>query len=180
VMEYHKLMYKLVTDLDKGHVHYSFTGYREACLPYVVPCMTTDGVIMTRALYDDLGGFPAMLGIWGGGENFLNFVLAVTGRNVWICAGAGMNHTLNHHGDKRGYSYNYDDLCRNRCVAAYMYGGLEFADLMMDNYKGNPMQIDRLYNQVVRDPANQAQRERIRSQQTISIQEWVKKWQTEQ
>jgi len=176
VMEYHKLMYKLVTDIPKGHVHYSFTGYREADLPYTVPCMTTDGIMMTRELYDSIGGFPEMLGIWGGGENFVNFTLAIMGKNVWMCASEFMNGTLNHHGDKRGYSYNYDDLCRNRCVAAFMYGGKDFARTMMDNYKGSPSQILRLYNQVVNDPANIAQRTLIESQQVMSIQEWCAKW----
>jgi len=176
VMEYHKLMYKLALELDKGHVHYSFTGYREAEAPYRVPCMTTDGIMMTRELYDNFGGFPSELGIWGGGENFLNFTLAVLGKNVWMCAGPGMNNTLNHHGDKRGYSYNYDDLCRNRCIAAYMYGGAEFADLMIDNYKGNPAQLEKIYQSVVLNPDCIAQRKHIELQQVMSIQEWAAKW----
>lgn len=173
VMEYRRLMYKLVDELDtSGYLGYSFTNYRPPSdgPTFQVPCMTTDGMMITRELYDYIGGLPKSLGIWGGGENFINFTLAVLGKTVNIMVG----DSLNHHGDKRGYSYNFDDLFRNRCTAAYMYGGEELAVKYAANHKGRPSHLKMLCLEVMDECY--LQRKMIETRQVIEIREWVKKW----
>ena len=173
VCEYHALKYKLTADLDKGHVHYSFTGYSPPIdkQPFVTPCHTTDGMMITRELYDELGGVPVEMGIWGGCENHLNFTLAVLGKRVWVM---GNGLTLNHHGAKRGYNYNYDDLYRNRAIAAFIYGGEDFVRLMTDHYKGNQRHLHEICSEVIEKCRDQERM--IRSKQVISIEDWVLRW----
>lgn len=166
----HELIYKLVLNLEKGDVHYSFTRYRAAEEPYKVPCMSTCGMMMSRELYDELGGWPAELGIYGGGENFINFTLAVLGRDKNIMPGL----PLFHFADKRGYSWNYDDWVRNRCIATYCFGGEEFAQRFMKNVKGRPVVLEKIYYDVVRKV--RPQRELLEKKQVISIEDWTKKW----
>lgn len=172
ILEAHRLIYKLVTDWSRGELHYSFSSYREPedGLPYKVPCMSTCGMLMTRKLFDELGGWPRELGIYGGGENFLNFTLAVLGKNVHIMPG---NH-LCHHGDKRGYSWNYDDHTRNRAIANYMVGGVDLARDFIDNRRGSKRVLYRILNDVL-DKCRQ-HRGIIEGKQVITIQDWAKQW----
>jgi hypothetical protein len=117
-----------------------------------------------------MGGIPEMLGIWGGGENYLNFTLAVLGKTVNMMVG----HSLNHHGDKRGYAYNFDDLFKNRCVAAYLYGGEELALKFTENHKGNRSHLFRLCQAVI--DCCKPHRDLIASKQVIDIHDWAKSW----
>ena len=120
ILESRKLIYKLVTDLEKGIIDYRFTGWNEPSNYTVeVPCMSTCGMMMTREIYDELGGWPAELGIYGGGENFINFTLATLGYTKHVVP----KGCLYHHGAKRGYNWNYNDYHRNRTIAAFIYGG---------------------------------------------------------
>lgn len=173
IMEYHKLIYKLAGDITKGEVHYSFSAYRAGDRPYQVPCMSTCGMMMTKDLYNMLGGWPTELGIYGGGENFLNFTLAVLGKKVHIMPG----NALQHHGDKRGYSWNFDDHLRNKFIATYMFGGKDFVELFKDNSRGNPAQKNRILDSVLNNKECKTHRSLIMSQQKMSIQDWWGSWQ---
>ena len=167
IMEYHKLIYKLVTDLTKGEVHYSFTTYRNAEKPYQVPCMSTCGMMMTRQIYDDLGGWPVELGIYGGGENFINYTLAVLGKTVNIFPGK----QLCHHGDKRGYSWNGDDYVRNRTIANYLFGGVDLARKFVDNRKGSKRVLYNILDNVL--DTCKDHRAFIERNQVMTIEEWI-------
>jgi len=173
IMEYHKLIYKLAVDWPVGHVHYSFTGYRDEPEPYEVPCMSTCGMMMSRELYDYMGGWPVELGIYGGGENFMNFTLAVLGKKKWIMPGGA----LHHHGDKRGYHWNGDDMVRNRAIANYCFGGKALAKKFIDHRKGNRAVLNGIYYDVLEKCADH--RDLIRDRQLVEIKEWVDKWQKE-
>lgn len=168
ILESRKLIYKLQTDIDKGIVHYSFTGYRDSDVPYEVPCMSSCGSMMTRKIYDQINGWPTELGIYGGGENYLNFVLAILGKKKWIMPGGA----LHHHGDKRGYNWNATDFIRNRTIASYMYGGHELARKYIDNSKGDKQILDNIYNEVI--TKCQSHRNIIKAQQVINIEDWLK------
>lgn len=171
ILESHKLIYKLVYNPEIGEVHYSFTGYR---LPgtgldcYQVLCMSTCGMMITKDLYDQLGGWPTCLGIYGGGENFLNFTLAILGKSVNIYCG----DPLFHHGDKRGYSWNYNDYTSNRIAATYMFGGEELARKYAKHRKGNPVIIQKILDNVLHKC--KSHREMIKKSQVITINEWLK------
>ncbi len=169
ILEWHKLTYKPVIDVSKGIYHYSFTSYKTPChgLPYNVKAMSTCGMMVTRELYDLVGGWPEELGIYGGGENFINYTLAVLGKHKWIMPGK----PLHHHGDKRGYSFNGDDYLRNRCIASFMFGGYELADLMMRHSRGG----SRVKRMILEDVASacKSQRELIQKRQVVTIEEWA-------
>jgi len=170
INEYHRLIYKLVPDLAKGWVHYSFTGYRDEPEPYEVPCMSCCGVLMSRKIYDELGGWPSELGIYGGGENFVNFTLSILGKKKWIMPGG----FLYHFGEKRGYHWNYDNHLKNKTIAMYMCGGKQFATKFMNNSKGRDTVKKAMLDDVLTKCA--PQRQMIKKKQVMSIEEWVGKW----
>jgi len=173
ILESHILIYKLVNNLSKGHLDYSFTGYRRNESPYEVPCMSCCGVMMSREVYNKLGGWPPELGIYSGGEQFLNFSLAVMGMKKWIFP----TEPLFHHGEKRGYCYVYDDYLRNKLIATYCYGGEDLCRLFSENMKGKPEALKNIYQDVI--AKCQPHRKHIANQQKISIQEWARKWKGE-
>lgn len=167
ILEWHKLIYKLVANMETAEIAYSFTPYRPADIPYVVPCMSTCGMMMTRELYDYMGGWPTELGIYGGGENFINFTLAVLGKQVNIFPA----EPLFHHGEKRGYHWNGDDYTRNRTIASYMFGGKELAARFIAHRRGNPAILQRILNDVLKK--TRPHREMIAVKQKLSIEEFI-------
>lgn len=171
IMEYHKLVYKLAGDINKGEVHYSFTPYRPVGKTYQVPCMSSCGMMMTKQLYDDLGGWPTELGIYGGGENFLNFCLATMGKNINIMC----ENPLCHHGDKRGYSWNFDNHLRNKMIATYCFGGREFVEKFALHSKGGDDQKRKILQSVINNDACKSHRALIKSQQVVAIEDWWNK-----
>ena len=170
ILEWHKLIYKLVANLETGEIHYSFTPYRPADTPYRMPCMSTCGMMMTRELYDYVGGWPVELGIYGGGENFINFTLAILGKSVNIFPA----EPLFHHGEKRGYHWNGDDYTRNRTIATYMFGGKELAARFIAHRRGNPTVLQMILNDVLEK--TKSHREMIAEKQEINIEDWLKIW----
>lgn len=167
ILEWHKLIYKLVANMETAEIAYSFTPYRPADIPYVVPCMSTCGMMMTRELYDYMGGWPTELGIYGGGENFINFTLAVLGKQVNIFPA----EPLFHHGEKRGYHWNGDDYTRNRTIASYMFGGKELAARFIAHRRGNPAILQNILDDVLEK--TRPHREIIAVKQKLSIEEWL-------
>lgn len=164
------LIYKLTGSLEKREFHYAFTPFRKLSPPYKVPCMSTCGMMMSREIYDSLGGWPEELGIYGGGENFVNFTLATLGRDVNIMPGP----PLWHYAEKRGYHWYFDDYLRNRMIATYMFGGVEVLDTFVHHSKGGEeakraIVLDVLSKQNLRD-----HRKHIAEQQKIAIVEWWK------
>ena len=170
IMEYHKLIYKLRVNLEAGDVYYSFTPFRPSDIPYEVPCMSTCGLLMSRELYDYIGGWPTELGIYGGGESFINYTLAVLGKKKHIFP----DNPLCHHGDNREYHWTGDDFARNICIATYMFGGKELALKLMRNRKGDQNFLMSIYQDVIEKCL--PHRELIKSKQMTTIEEWLKGW----
>jgi len=163
------LIYKLETNPAKGFYHYQFSGYRNEAKPYRVPVMSTCGMLISREIFDLYGGWPKELGIYGGGENFVNFVLAILGKDKHI-----MNTgPLYHYANSRGYSWNYDDFIRNRTIAVYMAAGEEAAHLFIKNCQGNQNILENIWKDVVSKTADH--KELIESRQQMSISEWLEK-----
>ena len=174
ILESHKTLYKLIYQPEIGTVHYTLTGYRYGKEFNIaqVPCMSSCGCMMTRNFYNEIGGWPKELGIYGGGENFLNFTSAILGKTVNIFCG-NQGDPLFHHGEKRGYSYNYDDYTKNRTVATYMFGGKKWAQKYIQHRKGNPEVNRNILNKVLE--SGREQREMIKTKQVMTIEEWVTK-----
>jgi hypothetical protein len=175
ILEWRYLIYKLDVDLSLGKVHYSFDDFRQSGAPYQVPCMSSCGMMITKSLYDYIGGLPPQLGAYGGGENFINFTLAVLGKKVWIWPGL----PLYHHGARRGYPINGKDIMRNRGIATYLFGGQHLLRLLMSNvpdrFVGNDLVREKVCHQIISQCLEH--REMIKTRQVSSIEEWVSKWQ---
>ena len=174
ILENTRLIYQLVVEPSKGIWHYRFKNlnlpYTE--LPFEVPCMSTCGMFMSRALFDLVGGWPPELGIYGGGENFMNFSLALLGKRKWIYTPG----TLHHHGDSRGYNWNYDDYHRNRMIALYMHGGEAAVQKYIESrqVKGSPRWArTTLYD--IMDKC-QWQRNCLLSKQQVDMLDWYDEW----
>ena len=170
-----ELIYKLVTDPEHGVVGYAFTRYKEKkCWSYEVPCMSTCGMMMSRKIYDALGGWPSGMGIYGGGEHFVNFALAVMGYSINIFTA----QPLYHYAAPRGYHYNYLDYHRNRTIATYMFGGKKWAYKYIMGIKPHDKSADShkeaIYASIVGNELCMEQRLHIKSQQTKTICAWLK------
>lgn len=168
-----ELIYNIDTDPSRGFYHYTFSGYKKMAEPYKVPCMSTCGMMMHRELYDLLGGWPSELGIYGGGENFINYSLAVLGKNKWIMT----TEPLYHYAESRGYFYNYDDFVRNRIIATYMFAGEDAAHLFAKNCQGNIEILEKIYEDAI--SKTQYHRKLIQDRQQLSINEWLSKMRVE-
>lgn len=168
-----ELIYKMVNDPDRAVYHYSFTKYRyNEGICYEVPVMSTCGMMMHRSIYNDLGGWPSELGIYGGGENFINFTLGVLGYNKWIFP----TDPLYHYAAPRGYSWNYDDYHRNRAIATMMFGGRALAEKYLQNIKGHEIQKRMLIMDVLGNEDIEAHALPLWEKRTMTIDEWCAKW----
>lgn len=179
LLESRQLIYKL--HLEAGHLHYKFTSYRNADPNYImeVPCMSTCGMMLSRQIYDAIGGWPTELGIYGGGENFMNFTLAVCGYKKYI-----LPVKLHHHGASREYHWNDADWCRNNIIAAFVYGGPSWARQFVDgriqakNLTGRAADsLIQIYDDVVVKCLDHARL--IAKQRVIRIEDWIKQWEGE-
>jgi len=165
ILENKKLIYKLVAEVEKGNCGYSFTSAPDTSqILYKVPCMSTCGMMIEKRVLESIGCFPKELGIYSGGEQFLNFTMAVCGMNKYIFNGG----VLHHHGAKRKYHWNFDDFHRNNVIAAYIYGGKYWANLRHINSKAAPLKfVGDVFS------LNAQHRQLIKDMQIKTIQKWL-------
>jgi len=178
-----ELEYKLVANItdDKKMVggnnknsphnlHYNFTRIRNRNV-HRISCTSTCGMMISRKLLvDELGMWPKALGIYGGGENFINFTLAVMGYHINVFSSP---NSLHHFAEKRNYSWHYDCWIKNRIVAAYMNGGKKWAKIYALNAKGRRTVLERMYNEVLEECSEH--REFIKPKIKTTPQEWVER-----
>ena len=164
--------YKLIDERAVGNVTYTLTGYDKAAAePYEVPCMSACGLMMSRTVLDRLGGWPPELGIYGGGEHFVNFVGAVLGVKKFIKPGRGFFHL----GMKRGYHWNWSDYQRNRGIASYLYGGEEYLRRHLDHKYGDKETVKAVIAEGIVGPCA-AHRQWVLDHQTEEIDSWLDRW----
>lgn len=175
ILEPRQLMYKTVVDLPKGDYHYKFHTFNPAnYLGYdvmEVPSMSTCGMMIHRKYMRKLGKWPKELGIYGGGENFINFTMAVLGMKKWLLVG----DSLCHHGDKRGYNWNLYDQQKNRAAATYMFGGRRLLNLWLSKVaKMGPGEKRKAERSILTNLVEH--RKLIKESQVCEIEEWVDTW----
>lgn len=169
-----ELVYQYIYNRPNGEMHYTFRRMTEREKIHKVPCMSTCGMMIEKEfLVDACGGWPRELGIYGGGENFLNYTMAVLGyeKSIWPF------NPIHHYAFRRGYAWKYDDFVRNHIIAAYMWGGEEWIDrLIVGRIK---VKNDRpaVLNGMKLDVMSKCkeQREHIKSQQKYTPEEWAAK-----
>jgi hypothetical protein len=132
--------------------------------------MSTCGMMISREIYNKLGGWPVELGIYGGGENFLNFTMAVLGLSINIFP----SKPLYHYAAPRGYYWNYDDYHRNRCIATYMFGGENWAYRYIKHINGRDTVKEAILSSIITSESSVKQHQHILSQQIITITDWLK------
>jgi len=170
ILEQKQLLYRLVYEPEKGNVHYSFLStFPKLTELMEVPCMSSCGIMMRRSYYDKIGGWPSRLGIYGGGENYMNFVSAIVGGRKFIYP----NGTLHHHGDKRGYHFNWEDYHRNRMTAIHLFADMNWVDLYQKSIGGNAV-TKRLAHEAVKGSLEH--KKLIDSIKVMEIEEWADKW----
>lgn len=170
ILEDKRLKYKLVYNEEKCDLHYSFTTYMDNTLREV-PCMSTCGMMIHRELYELTGGWPSELGIYGGGENFINFVLSILGKKKYIFP---VGTALFHHGEKRNYQFNWYDYTRNKAIATYLFGGIKWVDGYLRKRGLSGRNYAALFNDVV--DACHDQRQHIKQKQITNISDWISAW----
>ena len=169
-----RLVYKPVCKPENGWYSYSFTRYRPEPAPYTVAAMSTCGMMISRSLFEQLGGWPKELGIYGGGENFINYSLSVMGKNKVIFS---PSMPLIHYADRRGYSFNASDLIRNRLIATYMFGGEKLLRHFSKFSKGRPAVKEKMVEDILEKESEH--RKLIKSQQVIGIEDWFYNFKSE-
>jgi glycosyltransferase involved in cell wall biosynthesis len=110
---------------------YSFCSAPKSAEPYKVPVMSTCGMMVSRKVVEELGGWNTELGIYGGGESYLLWKHTTCGYDHWVCPKA---HCW-HYAEKRGYSWNYNDYVRNTFIAAYCIGGEQWLNQQVEQRK---------------------------------------------
>jgi len=142
--------------------------------PYQVCVMSTCGMMIPRKVIEELGPWNKELGIYGGGESYMNWKQATCGYGQWIVPQAWCWHFA----DKRGYSWNYRDFVRNSFIAAYCIGGEEYlteqADYRIKHKKGAPSVIEALVDDV-REKCREDM-EFIKSKQVVTFDEYMDYW----
>ena len=167
-----QLRYKLKTDLSKGIIHYAFTHHTPVGYTFRVPAMSTCGMMMHRSIYDDLGGWPVELGIYGGGENFMNFCLAVLGYNKWLYSASG---PLYHYAAPRSYHFDYVDFHHNRAIANWCIGGEDLARLYVDSLDCPKWQKEDIWTLSSR-PSVADHAAMIQKKKKKDIKDWLASW----
>jgi len=191
LLEWHRQIYGLDYDLDKGTLHYRFVSFpKDVDIVFQVPCMSTCGMMIHREYYEAFGGWSPELGIYGGGENLINFAMGMLGLKKWIYRPGTLFH---HAGDPKGwnkigtnrrYHWYWLDHLRNRTIAAYIYGGKEWAEKFLSNCDGvNTEFKGKTILEILLDDVFESCEEHrsiVKSAQVFTVEEWVSIWEREQ
>jgi len=174
ILEWRRLVYKLVIKDDfYGYSFTTFPGVKDCNEePVEVPCMSTCGMMLSREMYDRIGGWPKGMGAYGGGENFMNYALSVIGAPKYIYPPI----TLHHHGEKRDYHSTYDGTVFNRLLAHFLFGGLEKLDLLITATKGNPETLKKMKQSILDNPTHMDHRATIKKNTLTTIDTWAEDW----
>lgn len=140
--------------------------------PYQVCVMSTCGMLTPRSAIEALGGWNKELGIYGGGESYINWKQSTCGWSHWIHPECECWHWA----EKRGYSWNHTDFVRNSFIAAYCVGGDEFLNQQVELrcQKDRPEVIERLAADIRENCTDDM--EFIRNNQIISFNDYIDYW----
>lgn len=173
-------IYRARISRERGVLHYTFNSfgkYRDKEEPFAVPCMSTCGMMIDTVMMKDLiKCWPAELGIYGGGENFLNYVMAILGKKVSIFPYPAINHFA----ETRGYAWNWLDHKRNQMIATYLAAGKEWLERFCNHICSDPRMnqraIERTKRNIVSSKSLLDRRAWYKKNQQISIEDWIEMW----
>lgn len=159
----------LVYEFRPEYLTYRFCTAPKMRFPYILPMMSTCGMMCSRVVIDKLGGWNTELGIYSGGELYFNLKHATCGYPHYVHP----ETKCWHYAEKRGYSWNYNDFVRNEFIASYCIGGEEWLAKMINNRKkkDKPEVIDNIASNVLRKCIDD--RQFIKERQTISLNDFI-------
>ena len=179
-----RLIYTTVANPKIGLCHYRFYSYdayvsppgkaKAKEEPIRVGSMSTCGMLIAKAFMESIGGWPEDMGIYGGGENYLNFVQAVLGRQVRVRPGP----PIYHYAAPRGYRWNHFDWIRNRMIAIYLAGGDDWLGrcakgIIATKERGTARQIQAIVKQIYSSDDLIKRRVGIEEKEKISLNDWI-------
>lgn len=150
-------------------LNYRFCTAPKDTKPFILPVMSTCGMMCTRKVIEKLGGWNNELGIYGGGESYFNLKHATCGYPHYVHPSANCWH----YAEKRGYSWNYTNFVRNEFIMAYCVGGKEWLNKMVNNRKkkDDHNAIDVIAADVLKKCLND--REFIKKNQVITLNDYI-------
>ena len=169
MLDSHRLEYKV----QRKTFSYQFCSAQPGRTePYKVCVMSTCGMLSPRSVFDTLGPWHPELGIYGGGESYINWKQSTCGYHHWIHNEAECWH----YAEKRGYAWNQTDFVRNSFIAAYVVGGDQFLDeqVALRKQKEREGVIDELA-QYVREKCK-PERDFIETQQVETFEQYITRW----
>jgi glycosyltransferase involved in cell wall biosynthesis len=173
-----KNIYRMRVNRSLGVLHYVFHHFdmRTDAPVLEVPCMSACGLMISREIWDHMEGYPQALGIYGGGENYMNFALPLLGYKHFVLQTGNLKH-LN---APRGYRFDGIDWLRNRLIAAFLIGGNRWAEACMSGMlkakKASGRSLRGLLEEVVYNSDLIARRDRIEDAMKITLDEWIEGW----
>jgi len=140
--------------------------------------MSGMNTLVDREVIEAIGGWNPHLGIYGGGEPYYYLKAQMYGFEA-RCNPAFQVHHL---AEKRGYSWNNDDLWRNFMIAAYALGGDKFLQPLYSTYQDRCNQVERYLARLVELRAEavglaEADRQRTLAEASFTLEEVVARWQ---
>lgn len=160
----------------KDRLQYRFCSANGHTEPYEVPVMSTCGMLVPRSTFDEVGAWSPELGIYGGGEAYINWKMTTCGYEQW-------NHPQAicwHYADKRGYSWNYNDFVRNSFIAAYVVAGEDELEQearnRLDYKKDRPEVILPMRDDVMEKC--KSDRDFVASRQVTTLDAVLKQWES--
>ena len=141
--------------------------------------MSTCGMLIRRdILVDKLMLWPTELGVYSGGEHYINFAMAVLGMSKFVFN----SKPLQHYAAPRGYALSWYDIYRNRAIATYLVGGDDLFYKFIHYHKFNlqgkvsPRSIIQIGKTIPSIPELIDIRRHIELNTVVSIQDWAKGW----
>jgi hypothetical protein len=182
VHSYHNAIMKLQPkeyELKFGKFAYRFMTaqsiLRGKTEPYAIGVATTDGMMVPRKVFDELGMWHPEFGIRAGGEAYMNFKQSTCGYQHYMHPKANFYHFKAPH-----YKYKtiYSDWARNNFIAAYTCGGEEWLDYIYKVYVGGKKIVKETGDEFYSDVKVKCKDEMefIKSKQVISLTDYFKKW----
>ena len=175
ILERDRLIYGIVDDREKwGLLGYTFNPARKTMEPYEVPVMSTCGMMVAKTLFQKEMIWPEIFGIYGGGENYFNYAMALKGFQKIIFPDA----TLFHHGEKRGYRYNLPDFAKNRAAAMAIIAGEKTAKKLLYTHKDFVSMPDRMKAFILKTVLEETLEKRLQliAQQKVELDDFIAHW----
>lgn len=145
--------------------------------PYQIGVATTDGMMVPRKVFNELGAWHPEFGIRAGGEAYMNFKHSTCGYPHFMHPKANFYHFK---ARRYGYHPVYTDWARNNFICGYTIGGEEWLDNVYKTYVGKrkiTKETGDLFYADVKEKCKE-EMEFIKSKQVISLTDYFKKWET--